>query len=362
MTNSEKKSLYQYSPEELKEALLSLGFKGFKTREVLKWIYEKKVVSLEKMTTLSQDERGTLGESFQISPLTVKKDRGAQDGTAKFLYELKDGRYVESVLIPSSGRLTLCISSQVGCPVGCTFCASGILGLRRNLEVEEMVGQFVESSRRAPAPITNLVVMGMGEPFINFDKVMKALQIINHPEGPNLGIRRITLSTVGIKNFMEKIFTAPLHPRLAISLHAPTDELRKELIPYPHIMTIEEILEFLHSYTAQKLSRVTLEYVLLKDKNSSSAHARLLGKLFKKIPIRINLIPYNQVEGLPHLEPSGGDVDIFLQTLSSAGVKATVRGQHGDAISAACGQLRLQEEKKDKKMGSLVDPSTDPIK
>jgi 23S rRNA (adenine2503-C2)-methyltransferase len=336
-------------PEELEAVLPSIGIKGFKAGEVLRSCYERPASSFDAMTTLSKAERALLKEHFALTAFNLEKESQSPDGTRKFLYQLNDHRFIETVLIPEETRLTLCVSTQVGCPVRCNFCASGMLGLKRNLTTAEIVGQFIASWKRSEKSPTNVVFMGMGEPFFNFDNVMKAIQIMHHPQGLRLGLRKITLSTVGIVGFIEKLFSAPVRPKIAISLHAPTDEIRRAIIPHPKILSVREIVTFIRRYTQKTGHRVTLEYVMIAGVNSSPKEAHILGKLLRGLNVKINLIPFNPVSEVSFSPPSLEAVNEFGKIVSSYGIMVMVRAQRGDEISAACGQLRLLEIAKEGK-------------
>lgn len=337
--------ILDFPPSQLREELEKLGIIGFKQKEVLKWLFEQKEMNPMKWSTLSKKERALVKEGFSFQPLQVLEVQESKDGTQKILFQLEDGKFVESVLIPDRKRLTFCISSQVGCPVGCKFCASGIFGLSRNLKTYEIVGQFLYANLLSKRPITNLVVMGMGEPFLNFAHVIRGLEILNHREAFDFGIRRMTISTVGIRKVLPRIWEAPIHPRLAISLHAPEDEMRHQLIPFPGLSTVEELISFLEEYLEKKLSRVTLEYVMLSEINTSPKLAHLLGKRFSHLPVRVNLIPYNPVRGLPFLEPTEKEVKRFAAILEGYRLRTTIRRRKGEDIQGACGQLRLKRIK-----------------
>ncbi|RME76645.1 MAG: 23S rRNA (adenine(2503)-C(2))-methyltransferase RlmN [Planctomycetota bacterium] len=343
MMKQELPPILCYEPPKLISRLEELGIHGFKAKEVLKWLFEQREWNPMNWSTLSKDERALIQESFDFQPLQVEAVQESKDGTKKILFQLQDGRYVESVLIPDRKRLTLCISSQVGCPVGCTFCASGLFGLTRNLKTHEILGEYLFASLLVKRPITNLVVMGMGEPFLNFSNVMKALEILNHPEGFRFGIRRMTLSTVGIQKILPRLLEAKLHPRLAISLHAPEDELRKKLIPFPGLCSVQELIDFLEEYLEKRLSRVTLEYVMLGGENTGPKMAHILGKRFSHLPLRVNLIPYNPVSEFSHREPTEQELRRFAMILEGYRLRTTIRHRKGEDIQGACGQLRLKK-------------------
>lgn len=340
------RALYGMTPEEMTTALAALGIQGFKVDEILRWCFRRKVASLDGFTTLTKAERSVLKENFSITNLQLKTQQRSPDGTRKFLYELHDHHLLESVLIPSDARLTLCVSTQVGCPVRCKFCASGLGGLQRNLSAAEIIGQFMAAAQVSDKEITNVVFMGTGEPFLNFAQVMQAIAILHHEQSIGLGLRKITLSTVGIVGAIEQIFHGTLFPKLAISLHAPTDELRREIIPYPNILSVAEIREFVIRYTARREQRVTLEYVMLAGTNDSPQHAHTLGRLFGKLYVKLNLIPLNAVAETNLFAPEDKAVQQFARIVSDHGMTVTIRKSHGGNIDAACGQLRAKNSNK----------------
>ncbi|RME05072.1 MAG: 23S rRNA (adenine(2503)-C(2))-methyltransferase RlmN [Planctomycetota bacterium] len=332
---------YDTSLDDLANFWQSWGWPKFQFKELLRWAYQREWRDFTEFTTLSKEQRQVLKEHFFQSSLEVLNVFEADDGTKKILYRLEDGQKIETVLIPEGKRLTVCISTQVGCPIRCRFCASGLEGMRRNLSVAEIVEQVIFARKFASGRITNIVVMGMGEPFLNLDNVLAAISLFHHPWTMGIGLRKITLSTVGLRRFMPKILKGPLYPRLAISLHSARDEVRKTLIPYPQLMSVEEIAEFIPQYLNQANSRLTLEYVMLEGVNTSIADAKELVKRFAHLQVRLNLIPWNSVKGMPWSTPSKETVERFVRILSQSSLTVTVRKRQGDSIAAACGQLRL---------------------
>lgn len=334
-------AIYDIPLAELGSRLVAAGIKGFKSKEVSKWCYQRKAAAFAEMTTLSLTEREILARHFAITTFISEREHKAPDATRKFLWRLADDQCVESVLIPESERTTLCVSTQVGCPVRCTFCASGLGGLRRNLTCAEIIGQFMAASRESRTRISNVVIMGMGEPFYNFDAVMQAIGLLHEAPGLEIGLRKITLSTVGIAGLLEKILDAPWQPKLAISLHAPSDDIRKTIIPHARALGVQEIANFIRRYNAEIGQRVTVEYVLLDKVNASAADAEALARLLRGLDVKVNLIPFNPVPEIAHRAPFRLASQRFSEALTRHGITNIIRAQRGDRISAACGQLRL---------------------
>ena len=335
--------------EELLDAHFAARRQGrFRTRQALAWLYERDATDFSEMTDLSARERDALKASFQLSaPETARVDRST-DGTAKHLWRLADGELVESVLIPTPNRLTLCISSQAGCAMACTFCATGWSGYRRQLTPGEIVAQFRGARRWArengAGAITNIVFMGMGEPLMNRKGVMRALTLLNRAY--RFGARRITVSTVGIVPGIEELAERPEQFRLAVSLHAPNHELRQKLVPIEKKYPLPELLDALRSFDAAGGRRITFEYVMINELNDTPELAHELADLIGEFDAHVNLIPYNPIPG-PDWRPSRKDrIREFLRVLDTRGVKATVRGPRGRDIAAACGQLRAEHETK----------------
>lgn len=347
-----KTELLGMSMAELENFMAAIGESGFRGRQIHKWIYTKAVNSFYEMSDLSRDLRNRLDEIAQVSIPRVLKQRVSADGTRKFLMELEDKKRIESVVIPHNqkkdSKYTLCISTQVGCPVGCAFCATGNSGFQRNLKAYEMVGQVLGSERelgkrlksRENGIISNVVYMGMGEPMFNYDEVMKSIYILNDPKGINIGQRHITISTSGDVAGINRLAQENLQVTLAVSLHACSNELRDKLIPLNRKYPLETLRCALEQYQHHTNRRVTFEYLLLHEVNDSLEDAQRLVKLVKPLLANINLIPYNEVEGLGFTKPPGEAVRRFYNFLVEAGVNVTIREEKGADIEAACGQLR----------------------
>ncbi len=299
------------------------------------------MTEFEEMTDLPQDMRRRLAGGATIRESTVVTTATAADGTVKVLLRWPEGGTTECVMIPTAERRTACISTQVGCPVGCTFCASGIGGLERNLTAGQIVEQVLRLSAMAgETGLTNVVFMGLGEPLANYGATIDALRCLNARWGVGLGARRMTLSTVGLPTQMKRLADEALQITLALSLHAPTDELRRELIPWADRVDIDQLVDACRYYFDQTGREVTLEYIMLAGVNMLPAHARQLADLTRRMRSNVNLIPYNPVEGLPFQRPSDHAVDTFQQDLRRRGVNAHVRTSRGLDAHAACGQLR----------------------
>lgn len=340
--------LTDYSDAQLTELVSNLGGKPFQARQVLHWIWKHGVTNFDQMGNVPTRLRTSLAEQHTVHGSVVQKADLAADGTEKLLLKLHDGDSVECVIIPDGERTTLCISTQVGCPVGCVFCASGMFGVRRNLSCGEIAEQVLVARTRLPAGrrLTNLVVMGMGEPMLNLAGLLPALQRIHDPDGINLGARRITVSTSGYPTQMAKFAEADPSYNLAISLHAADDTLRKELVPTA-TSSVAEIVAAAHDYFAKKNREVTFEVVLLAGKNDRRIDANKMIAVLRDVPCTVNLIPWNPVQEIVDKHglgrPNEARVDAFADSLREAGINVTVRRQRGADRSAACGQLRLQE-------------------
>jgi 23S rRNA (adenine2503-C2)-methyltransferase len=330
------------SDAELAELVAAAGGKPFQARQLAHWIHRHGVTRIEDCRNLPAALRARLA-GMPIRGSRVERADESADGTVKLLLRLADGEAVESVLIPEAERTTLCISTQVGCPVACVFCASGLAGVRRNLSTAEIVEQVLHARDRLPAGrrLTNLVVMGIGEPMLNLDALLPALERIHDPDGIGLGARRITVSTSGYPDRIRRFATTPHAYNLAISLHAADDELRRRLVPTARA-SVAEILAAAREYQRGKGREVTYEVVLLAGVNDRPQDARALIDRLAGQPGTVNLIPWNPVPGIPDLaRPSLAAVDAFADRLRRGGVNTTVRRQRGADRQAACGQLRL---------------------
>lgn len=345
-------SLLGLTPPEITSLMADLGEPAFRAKQVIDWTFAKRAVSIEAMSNLSKGLRQTLTEKFVTRTMTIATVTGSKDTTRKFLLKLHDGRFVETVLIPAnpalygeaSDRHTLCVSSQVGCAYDCKFCASGLAGFTRNLTTSEIVEQIVQVEAYSGERMDNLVFMGMGEPLSNYSNVTKAIEILNAEWGIGIGARHMTVSTSGLAPQIKRLADFPLQIRLAISLHGASDEVRNKIMPVNEKYNLDELFEALAYWRSKRKQHITFEYILIKDVNDGLDQAHRLAKRAKGLDAKVNLIPYNTVEGLPWVRPSEPHQDEFRDVLLNAGVKATLRREKGHDIAAACGQLRLRQE------------------
>ncbi|MFQ5491093.1 MAG: 23S rRNA (adenine(2503)-C(2))-methyltransferase RlmN [Phycisphaerae bacterium] len=333
--------LFGLGPDELKKRLTEQGEKPYRAAQVMEWVYTQGVTSFDQMTNLSKTLRSALGQTMGLYASQVAARAESADGTCKLLLRWPDDTTSECVLIPDGQRRTACISTQVGCPVGCVFCASGLDGLARNLTAAQIVEQAMRVRELcAPHRLSNVVFMGLGEPLANYAATVAALRTINADWGLNVAARKITVSTVGLPAQMKRLGQEGLQMTLALSLHAPNDVLRKKLIPWAQNVTIDQLVEAARTYFDLTGREVTLEYILLAGVNDRPEHARELATLSKRMRSNVNLIPYNAVPSLPYQHPSDRDQQRFLKLLSERGVNAHLRRSRGSDIAAACGQLR----------------------
>ncbi len=344
----DKENIIGLSREEIGDRFLSLGLQKFRSGQVWHWLYHKGATSFEEMTTLSKKVRAQLGQIFSIKRPMVSEKQTSADGTIKWLLQFEDGAKAETVFIPEEDRGTLCISSQVGCTLNCSFCHTGTQKLVRNLSSSELVGQILIAfdelsawpSAQIGRPLTNIVLMGMGEPLYNLDNVIKALKIIMDNEGISISKRRITLSTSGIVPEFSRC-GLETDVNLAISLHAVTDDVRDILVPINKKYPIKDLLNACREYPGVSNSRrITFEYVMLKGMNDSASDARALIKLMEGIPAKINLIPFNPWPGSPYECSEKNQIEEFAKIVLKAGYPSPVRTPRGDDILAACGQLK----------------------
>jgi 23S rRNA (adenine2503-C2)-methyltransferase len=332
----------------LEQALANRGHERFRARQIFRWVYRHGVTDLAQMTDLSRELRSALAAEFTLTTPTLVHRERSIDGTEKFLLRLADGKTIESVFIPDTPSMTFCISTQVGCAMACAFCLTGKMGLVRNLTAGEIVGQvrvLADALHMRETPF-NIVLMGMGEPLHNYDETMKALRILADEHGFDLSPRRVTLSTVGILPALEKLAREPIMPNLAISLHAPTDAQRGELVPINRKYGVQQIIEACKRFPLKRRSRITFEYVLLAGVNDRPEDARRLAKLLAGVKSKVNLIPLNAAAGIPFERPADEAVDRFARTLSEHGITVSVRKSRGRDIRAACGQLIVEGQKK----------------
>jgi 23S rRNA (adenine2503-C2)-methyltransferase len=333
---------------ELETAFAGRGLERFRARQVFAWIYRRGVADLAEMTDLPRDLRVSLAADFAIAtPAITSRERSA-DGTEKFLLRLEDGKHIEAVFIPDTPAMTFCISTQVGCAMACAFCLTGKMGLVRNLTAGEIAGQVrvLAGAVGLRDKAFNIVLMGMGEPLHNYDAVMKAMRILCDQHGFALPPRRVTLSTVGLLPALEKLGREPLMPNLAISLHAPTDAQRGDLVPINRKYGVAEIIEACKRFPVRKRSRITFEYVMLAGVNDSPEDARRLARLLAGVKAKVNLIPLNAAAGIPFDRPADSVVDRFARVLAERDVTVSVRKSRGRDIRAACGQLIVEGQQR----------------
>ncbi|MCP5536303.1 MAG: 23S rRNA (adenine(2503)-C(2))-methyltransferase RlmN [Akkermansiaceae bacterium] len=346
------RSLLGLGKEDIEEYVIATGGKSYRAKQILEWLYKQRVGSIAEMTNLPAAVREKLAEEFHLNDLQHVETKGSEDTTRKFLFRLHDGRYVETVFIPASkglngrqsDRKTICVSSQVGCAYGCKFCASGLAGFTRNLTASEIVGQMLAVEKETGETINNIVFMGMGEPLANVNHLIKALEIITSHWGLNIGARSVTVSTSGLAPQIRTLAEFPVPIRLAISLHGATDEVRDLIMPVNSKYPIKEVFESLHYWRLHKKQKISLEYILIKGVNDDLDQASILAKRAKGVNAKVNLIPYNTVEGLDWERPSAEVCYAFRDVVADAGINTTLRLEKGGDINAACGQLRLKKE------------------
>ena len=336
--------------EELGRQFADAGQPAFRVGQLLDWVYRKRARSFDAMSNLPTGLRSFLAGKYTLGNVETVRRLGSHDTTQKFLFRLSDGQLIETVLIPASpalygeasDRRTLCVSTQVGCAYGCRFCASGLDGWKRNLRAGEIVEQILRVEEVSGETVNNLVFMGMGEPLANYDQLLQAIGIINAPWGVGLGARHITVSTSGLAPQIRQLADQPLQIRLAISLHGATDEVRARIMPVNRKYPLAVLMEACRYYHERKKQKLTFEYILIAGVNDTPEQALALVRWASELDAKVNLIPYNTVEGLEWTRPPLTRQQGFLETLRSRGVSATLRREKGHDIEAACGQLRRQ--------------------
>ena len=343
---SMKRALLDVAPEEFPEWLAARGFPAYHARQVLRWVFQHRAERFDRMSDLPHDLRRQLDEEWSVFSTAIAYHNVAPDGTDKLLLECADGRRVECVLMAEEDRRTVCVSTQVGCGMGCVFCASGLKGVERNLTRGEILEQVLRLRNLLPSGerLTNLVVMGMGESLANLDNLVPALDWICSPEGLGMGQRRVTISTVGLPDKMRKLAALDRQYHLAVSLHAPTEALRNELVPINEKVGLGAVIEAADAYFQRTGRQVTFEYVLLRGVNDRVEDASALAELLRARKAHVNLIPYNPVATLPFERPTQAAIRRFVEIVRSRGVSVSVRKTKGREIDAACGQLRRRFE------------------
>ena len=329
--------------QELEEFMLANGQSKFRAKQVYNWVYLKSVPSYDDMTDLPLATRELLKEKTNLCSISIKDKQVSKDGTMKFLFELKDGHFIETVLMNHVYGNSLCVTTQVGCNMGCVFCASGMYKKVRNLETSEIVLQLMTVQKLIGKKITHVVIMGIGEPFDNYDNVMKFMKIINQPKGLEIGARHISVSTCGLVPKINEFSNEPMQSNLAISLHAPTNEVRDQIMPINKAYPLEVLIPALKDYINKTNRRVTLEYILLKDLNDTVECANKLASLIRGMNVYVNLIPYNEVKEKPYKRSTANQMKAFFDALKKRGINVTLRQEQGHDIDAACGQLRSKK-------------------
>lgn len=345
-------SLYDFNYDEMGELALAHGWKKFRGHQIFQWLYRKRVDSIDAMSDLSKETRETLKVHYQLHSLELRDKQVSRDGTCKYLFALADGALIESVLMQFDYGKSICVTSQVGCNMACAFCASGLTKKKRDLTSGEMVAQVLYVQRDLDLQgerLSHIVVMGTGEPFDNYAHVMNFLATVNHDRGLGIGARHITISTCGV---VPKIYAfAKEHTQynLAISLHAPNDELRSRLMPINRAYPLEELMAAIRYYASENNRRLTFEYILLRGVNDQKEHVGQLAKLLKGLNAYVNLIPYNAVDEKGFQGVDHAHAMVFYDALMKQGIRCTIRKEHGADIDAACGQLRVKHLRREQK-------------
>lgn len=345
-----KTSIYSLQLHELKEWLTNNGEKPFRAEQIFDWLYKKRISSFEDMNNLSKSLRDKLSENFQITTLKTVIKQSSSDGTIKFLFELHDGYSIETVLMRHDYGNSVCVTTQVGCRIGCTFCASTLGGLKRHLEAGEIVAQVVtvqQALDETDERVSSVVIMGIGEPFDNYDNMMSFLKIINHDKGLTIGARHITVSTSGIVPKIYQFADENMQINFAISLHAPNTELRSRLMPINRAYKLDDLMKSVRYYIDKTGRRISFEYGLFGGVNDSVEHAEELASLLKGLKCHVNLIPVNYVPERDYVRTPKDKIFAFEKTLKNRGINVTIRREQGHDIDAACGQLRAKERKEE---------------
>ena len=339
-----KKNIKNYDLDNLKEELKKLGEKPFRAEQIFKWLYQDKVTSFEEMTNLSLDLRKKLDENYSMGLFKIVKKLESVDGTKKYLFDVQDdaGNLIESVLMQYHHGYTICVSSQIGCKMGCKFCASTGIPFSRNLEAGEIVEQLLAIERDAGVRISNIVFMGIGEPLDNYDNVMDSIKVLNHPKGLAIGARHISISTSGIVPKIYELADKQMQCTLSISLHSSNNKTRSEMMPVNNAYPIEELIKACKYYIEKTNKRISFEYALAKDNNDNLEDAEKLVKLLRGMIAHVNLIPINKIEDGKYTKSTNENIIRFRDYLNDHGIVATIRRELGSDISAACGQLRKQ--------------------
>ena len=334
------KNIKDYELEELKQELKNIGEKPFRAEQIFKWLYDEKVKSFDEMTNLSLELREKLNKEYTICNFNIIKKQESKDGTIKYLFDVLDGNAIETVLMSYHHGYSLCVSSQIGCKMGCKFCASTGINFIRSLTSGEIVEQILAVEQNTGVRISNVVFMGIGEPLDNYENVVKAIRIINHPKGLNIGARHISISTSGLVPKIYKLAEENIQCTLSISLHATNNEKRSSMMPVNDAYPIEELIKACKDYIKMTNRRISFEYALAKDNNDNLEDAKELVKLLKGMLCHVNLIPINKIENGKFTKSSNENIMKFRDYLNDHGIVATIRRELGSDIDAACGQLR----------------------
>ena len=337
-------NLYGLTKEELEQYFVSIGEKKFKATQVFEWLYQKRVTTIEEFSNIKKEAKEQLQKDFSLAlPKVIKRE--IDTDVEKYLFELSDNERIEAVLMRHNYGLSVCVSSQVGCNMGCKFCESGRLKKVRNLEAHEMVGQILVIESLIKERISSVVIMGIGEPLDNYENVIRFIKIINDAKGIQIGARHITLSTCGLIPKIKELSELDIQINLAISLHAPNDNLRSEIMPINKAYPLQDLMEAIKEYIKKTNRRVTMEYILLKGVNDQKKHAKELANLLRGMNVYVNLIPYNETNHIEFQKSDKETIDAFYRELQKEKIQVTVRREFGSSISAACGQLRSKEIK-----------------
>lgn len=335
----QRQDIKNFTLNELEKVILGIGEKPYRAKQIFFGIYRKYLCRFQEMKNLPKELIGRLNQRYYVGDLELDKHLKSSDGTEKFLYKLRDGNFIETVLICSGNRKTLCLSTQLGCKFGCAFCASGRIGLVRDLTPSEIVNQILFLRQDFKYKITNYVFMGMGEPLDNYENTLKAVRIMNEPSGLEIGARRITISTCGVIPGIDRLKDSGLQVNLSVSLHTTDNKLRDELVPINRRYPLEELVKVCKKYIAKTGRKITLEYILIKDKNHSLQDADKLAEIAKDLKAKVNLIRCSTISVLSYKSPGEKQVKIFMERLAKKGVNSTLRKSKGSDIQAACGQL-----------------------
>lgn len=334
--------IYDLTYEDLEEFLVEKGFPKYRADQIWGWVYRQKIDSFEEMNNVPEDIVKVLSENFKFNSMELVIKNVSEDGTMKFLYDLHDANLIETVLMKHNYGMSACVTTQVGCNIGCSFCASGILKKHRDLTAGEIVAQIIKTEKDSGVRISSIVVMGIGEPFDNYKNLVKFLQIVNHPKGLAIGARHITVSTSGLVPKIKEFAHLGMQVNLAISLHAPTNEIRTKLMKINERFNVEQVMDAIKYYINVTNRRVTIEYIMINELNDSEQTAKDLVRLLKGMNVYVNLIPYNKVKEAPYERSTLERREKFYQILKDNRITATLRREQGHDINAACGQLRSQ--------------------